>query len=1442
MINRIIDFSIKHKMLIGIFILIWVVLGFYSVNQVPIDATPDITNNQVQVITESPNLSTEDVEQFVTYPIELAMSNLPDVEEVRSISRFGLSVVTIVFKDELGTYLPRQLVSEKLELVREEIPEGFGNPNLSPISTGLGEIYQYTLAVDESFKDEYTLTDLRVVQDWIISRQLALVPGVVEVNAFGGKEKQFEVAVHPRRLKALDLTIADVFRSLKSNNQNAGGAYIEKNHQANFIRAKGLAKNVKDIEQILITTKSGVPVRVKDVAKVKIGHNLRYGALTKNGKGETVGGMILMLKGANSNEVIQNVKERMVQIEKSLPEGIKIEPYLDRSNLIERTTSTVKNNLLEGGLIVIFILVLVLGNWRGGLIVASTIPLSLLFAFILMHYFGVWANLMSLGAIDFGIIVDGAVIIVESSVFYLSAYLLKHKKITQSNKEKLISNSSKKMMNAAFFGQLIIIIVFIPILSLEGVEGKMFKPMALTFIFAMLGAMILCLTYVPMMTALFLKAKPAKEKRFKKINQGIKKLESAYTKALSKSLNWGRWFVGSAVILLVLATYTFMQIGAEFIPQLDEGDIAFHTILKPGSSLSETVATTTQVEKIILDKYPEVKSVISRIGVAEVATDPMPMDIADTFIIFHNDLEWTTVPNKKAFIAAVKEDLNQLPGISYEFTQPIEMRFNELLTGVREDVAIKIFGEDLDILALKADEINELIKNVPGIAEAKVEATTGLPQITIDYKRNKLAQYGLSIEQVNDLITTSFSGKKAGVIFEGIKKFDLVVRLPENQRANAESLENLFIKLPTGNQIPLREVAAVKFETGPMQISRDNTNRRTYVGINIRDRDVASVVQDIQQILDKNLVLPPGYYLEYGGAFENLERATKKLKTLVPLALLLIFILIYFALKSVKQTLIIYMAIPLAAIGGVFALVLRGMPFSISAGIGFIVLFGVAVLNGLVLISSFNALRQNKELPLRERILTGTKQRLRPILLTALTDILGFLPMALSTSAGAEVQRPLATVVIGGLITATLLTLFILPILYQWIETRKHKNTSKKWAFATITLLLVSLPTQAQSIENLPALSLKAAIDTAVTNFPQIKNDLLTVEQSLQAKTEAYNWGNTQIFTGAEELKDGRGVYNLIGISQNNIELLGIGRKTAWARAKLEQAEGLKKLSYENLKKTVSIKWTEALIAKKTLDVYLALDSIYQEFERAINMQYEVEAISTMQRDAARNLILQKNIALRQAKSNAETKLLSLNLFLFTDTIYDVKDQINTIDKWSTKNFEEKEHPEFILSQKNAALAQAVWQKEKSKRLPSFNLEYVFQEVNNQKGFAAYQIGLNIPILDGTLKSRINKAKLAYQKQKNNLDFKKRELDLKFKIAYNNYLQTKSNWESYQKTGLNLIKKQKEGALFAFKEGAINYIEFTQLVKQAIETELDALQSLQAYLMAVHNLNYYNPN
>jgi cobalt-zinc-cadmium resistance protein CzcA len=840
MINKIIDFSINNKFIIGLFTLALIGAGIWSITQVPIDAVPDITNNQVQVITQSPNLGTEDIEQFVTYPVEIAMSNLPNVEEIRSVSRFGLSVVTIVFNDDIGTYLPRQLVSEKLPEVQEQIPEGFGKPAMGPISTGLGEIYQYTLEVDDAYKGNYDITELRTIQDWIVRRQMAMVPGVIEVNAFGGNKKQYEVAVNPSNLKALNISITELFHALEQNNQNTGGAYIERNKQANFIRGEGLARTVLDIENIVVANRDGIPIKIKDVGSVRIGKNVRYGALTKDGKGEAVGGMILMLKGANSNEVIKNVTARITEIQKSLPEGIRIVPFLDRSELIAETTGTVKRNLLEGGLIVIFVLVLLLGNWRGGLIVASTIPLSLLFAFILMNVFNVWANLMSLGAIDFGIIVDGAVIIVESTVFLMYRYARKNKTESVVTTDEIAAKSSKKMMNAAFFGQLIILIVFLPILALEGVEGKMFQPMALTFIFAMIGAMLLCLTYVPMVSALVLKI--PKEHKISFGDKAVLWIEKKYEPLLKTALKHGKLIIGSAILLFGITIVLFNKMGGEFIPQLDEGDIAFHVILKPGSSLSETIETTTKVERIIKAKFPEAQSVISRIGVADVPTDPMPMDIADVFIILKPQEEWVTTDSKDELLNKIKEEISILPGVNYEFTQPIEMRFNELLTGVREDVAIKLFGEDLNILASKAQEMGALISNIPGVADLKVEATDGLPQITVKYNRLKVAQYGLNINELNTTLQTAFAGGKAGVIFEGEKRFDLVVRFSEDNRTRIEDLQNLFVNLPNGSQIPLREVAKISYEPGPMQISRDNTNRRTYVGINIRDRDVQSVV------------------------------------------------------------------------------------------------------------------------------------------------------------------------------------------------------------------------------------------------------------------------------------------------------------------------------------------------------------------------------------------------------------------------------------------------------------------------------------------------------------------------------------------------------------------------------------------------------------------------
>jgi len=1036
MINKIILFSIKNKLIIGLMMIAWIGVGIYSMQKVPVDAVPDITNNQVQVITVSPNLGTEDIEQFVTYPVELAMSNLPNVIEIRSVSRFGLSVVTIVFEDNIGTYLPRQLVAEKLSEVKQEIPPKFGEPFMGPISTGLGEIYQYTLEVDKAHQGDYSSTDLRTFQDWIVKRQMAMLPGVVEVNSFGGNIKQYEVAVNPNKLKSMGLTITDIFNAVDVNNENTGGAYIVKNHKANFIKGEGLISSLDDIKNTVVKTINGKPILIKDVADVRFGTAIRYGATSKNGH-EAVGGMIMMLKGANSEEVIKNVKERVTQINKSLPEGVKIVPFLDRSDLVNRTTSTVQTNLLEGGLIVIFVLVLFLGNFRGGLIVASTIPLSLLFAYIMMNIFGVWSNLMSLGAIDFGIIVDGAVIIIESVVFYTMVRVnqVKKDKLSQEDLDEISYQSSSKMMNAAFFGQLIILIVFIPILTLQGIEGKMFGPMAMTFSFAVIGAMILCLTYVPMMASLFMSKKPSNKLGIgdKFINWLTKIYEPVLLLALKRKII----VLAVSFVFLVMSIITFSRMGGEFVPQLDEGDLAMHAILKAGSSLEETEKVCHSIETKLTQSFPEITAVVSKIGVAEIPTDPMPMDLADMYIILKPQAEWETFETKEQLIEMIKDTLTFLPGVNHEFSQPIEMRFNELMTGVRQDIAVKLFGEDLDVLADYAEQMGKIISTVEGVGDVKIEATQGLPQMTVKYDRQKMAYYGLQIKDLNTIVRTAFSGEVAGVVFEGEKRFDLVVRLTDEHKKSIQDLKNIFVPLADGNQIPLSQVAHIDYVPGPMQISREGTNRRTYVGVNVRGRDVESVVKDIQSKIEAQLDLPAGYYIKYGGSFENLERAKARLMIVVPIALILIFVLLYFALKSFVQTIMIYMAIPLSAIGGVFGLWIRDMPFSISAGVGFIVLFGVAVLNGLVLITSMNELKK-EGFSLKERILKGTKERIRPIFLTASTDILGFLPMAISTSAGAEVQQPLATVVIGGMLTASFLTLIVIPILYQMVESRKN--------------------------------------------------------------------------------------------------------------------------------------------------------------------------------------------------------------------------------------------------------------------------------------------------------------------------------------------------------------------------------------------------------------------
>ncbi|MBT8281457.1 MAG: CusA/CzcA family heavy metal efflux RND transporter, partial [Muriicola sp.] len=980
MLSAIINFSIRNKFLILFLVLVNIGYGIYSLTQIPIGAVPDVTNNQVQVITTSTSLSTREMEKFITYPVELEMVNLPGVKEIRSVSKFGLSVVTIVFDDEMGTYLPRQLIAEKIKSASEKIPQGFGSPEMGPISTGLGEIFQYTLEVEPEYRGRYSPTELRTIQDWIVKRQLSGIPGVVEVNTWGGKLKQYEIAINTGKLNAMDISAGEVFEALEKNNSVTGGGYIERENQAYFIRGEGLVGSLADIESIVVDNKDGVPILIKDIAKVGFGSALRFGAITGNGEGEKVLGQVMMLKNANSKKVIEAVKARVNSISSSLPKGVYINAFLDRSELISRTTATVTENLIFGCLIVIFVVVLLLGNLRSGLVVASIIPLSLLFALSMMYVFGVDANLMSLGAIDFGIIIDGAVIIVEFIAFQITKKHSQFQSIKvegqQRLKDEIVIDGASRMMNSAIFGQLIILIVFIPILSLSGVEGKMFKPMALTFSFALIGAIILCLTYVPIASSMFLK--PAKTNAKNISTRLMNALQSYYTPVLHWALQKKKLVLGIASGLLVLTVFLFSRMGAEFVPTLDEGDFVIQPVLKTGTSLSETIEITTRIEKILLDQFSEVKQVVTRIGAAEVPTDPMSMEESDVIIILHPISTWKVAKSKDELADKFKEALSIIPGMQIEFTQPIEMRFNELITGVRADIAIKIFGEDLDILTKKGEQIKTLIKDVEGAADITVEKIAGLPQMNVAYNRSKIARYGLNIDDLNKMISAGFSGSVVGSVFEGEKKFDLVVRLGQEQRQGIEDLENLYVDLPEGGKIPLSQLADISYQKEAAKIARDNSQRRIVVGINVRNRDLQSVVDDVQELINANISLPVGYSISYGGQFENLQSAENRLMVAVPIALILIFILLYFTFRSFKEALLIYTAIPLAAIGGVLLLWLRDMPFSISAGIGFIALFGIAVLNGIVLIEHFKELKNQDYKDMETLIKKGTKNRLRP--------------------------------------------------------------------------------------------------------------------------------------------------------------------------------------------------------------------------------------------------------------------------------------------------------------------------------------------------------------------------------------------------------------------------------------------------------------------------------
>ncbi|UNY98067.1 CusA/CzcA family heavy metal efflux RND transporter [Zhouia spongiae] len=1438
MLEKIIQYSIRHKLIIFLFTAGIVGYGLYALSNIPIGAVPDITNNQVQVITTSKNLATEDVEKFLTYPVELEMTNLPGVKEIRSISKFGLSVVTIVFDDKIGTYLPRQLIAEKIKNAEEKIPEGFGSPFMGPITTGLGEIYQYVIDVDAEHRDKYSLADLRTIQDWIVKRQLSGIPGVVEVNTWGGYLKQYEVAINPERLRAMNVSVFEVYDALKNNNSVAGGGYIEKVNQTYFVRGEGLVNNIPDIENIVVDNRNGVPIYIKDIATVGFGHANRFGAITGNGEGEKVLGQVMMLKGADSNEVIKAVKARVAELQLTLPEGVKINAFLERSELISKTTFTIAENLILGCLIVIFVVVLLLGNFRSGLVVASVIPLCLLFALSLMYIFGVDANLMSLGAIDFGIIVDGSVIIVEFIAFRITSQRNQILQLPKVERQKLIDKitfqGATKMMNSAVFGQLIIIIVFIPILSLTNVEGKMFIPMALVFCFALIGAMILCFTYVPVMASVFIKpGDPNKNTISKRL---ITWLENSYRPVILWALKKRKVVFAMAAILLIGTGWLFSRMGGEFVPTLDEGDFVIQPVLKTGTSLSRTIEATTKMEQI-LKTFPEVDQVVTRIGAAEVPTDPMSMEESDVMIKLNPKSTWTSAETKDELADKFKEALTrEIPGVDYEFTQPIEMRFNELITGVRADVAIKVFGEDLDILYKKALEIQKAITDVEGAADISVEKIAGLPQMSVTYNRQKIAKYGLNIEDLNRIVTMGFAGASAGTVFEGEKQFDLVVRFDQKHRNDIQHLETASITLPDGRSLPLSEFADINYTKGPAKISRDNTKRRIVVGINVRNRDLESVVNDVREVINKEINLPPGYTISYGGQFENLQAASQRLKIAVPIALVLIFILLYFAFNSVKEALMIYSAIPLAAIGGVLLLYLRGMPFSISAGVGFIALFGIAVLNGIVLIEEFKELKAHGMSNIHKRILTGTRNRLRPVLLTASAAALGFLPMAISGSAGAEVQRPLATVVVGGLVTATLLTLVVLPVLYAWFDTKQQFKPFKAKKIGALLVLLLPVIGMSQQ----KTVSLEQAIDMALENNHGIRAAQQKVKQAEHLEGNAFNLEKPQVYYQYDEnnIAENGEALRVFGVSQQMRFPTIYGTRRKALKQESAMAQQAYYIQERLLKKEVSTAYMQIVYQQQLIDQYTYLDSLYKAFAKAATRKFELGATNMLEQLTAETKQKEVSILLTQCLKEHEKSILELRKLLQTEeAVTALETDMMRLEYEKTDSLS---HPGINYYREKQRLSALELSMERQNLLPDIEVSF-FQGTNSLAGaktYRGFQAGVTVPLWFFNQSSKIKAAKAQkdisdHEIQDYQARLQSRDEKLKADLEKYNHILS-----YYQETGKKMADQLTLSASKAYKSGEIDFLQYVQLLENARDIEIKRLETLYNYNKTVLELNY----
>ena len=1440
MLNKIISFSVKNKLIIALFTIGLVLLGVYEVTKLPIDAQPDITNNQVQVITVAPSYGAADIERLVTFPVEQSVSNISGITEMRSFSRFGLSLVTIVFNDGTDVYWARQQVSERLQQVKEQIPQDIGSPELGPISTGLGEIFQYVVRAKEGYEDRYDETELRTIQDWVIRRQLLGTQGVAEVSSFGGKLKQYEIAVNPNRLKAMNVDVNDVFKALEQNNQNTGGAYIERKETVLFIRSEGLIGTKEDIENIPIKgTKANLPVRIKDVAEVKIGHATRYGAMTYNDKGEVSGAVVMMLKGENANQVIKNIKERLEVIEKTLPEGVVIEPFLDRAKMVKNTISTVETNLLEGALIVVFILVLFLGNFRAGFLVASVIPLSMLFAVIMMNLFGVGGNLMSLGALDFGLIVDGAVIIVESVLHQLAVRKKfgKNNKLTSNEMDDQVTGAATKMVNSAVFGQMIILIVYLPILTLQGIEGKMFKPMAQTVTFALIGAFILSLTYVPMMSALVLDRKKKMKVNFS--DRVMARLEKVHHASLIKALRYKKSILTVVVVLFIGALAVLSRMGGEFIPSLEEGDFAVEMRLLPGSSIEETKKVTTQAAQILLKQFPEIEKIVAKIGSAEVPTDPMPMDTGDMIVVLKPKKEWTSAKTFPELSEKMSAALEVIPGLQTGFQFPVQMRFNELMTGARQDVVCKIYGEDLDSLVSLASRLGTVIQSVNGAEDLYIEPMIGAPQVVINYNREALARHQVSIDEVNKVVNMAFAGQSAGWIYEGERRFDIVVRLDETQKQDLNNIRNLLIPLSDGNQIPLNQLASIEMKSSPNQIQREDTKRRIVVGFNSRGRDVQSIVEELQQKVDAKIELPTGYSISYGGTFENLNHAKARLAVAVPLSLALIFLLLFFAFKSIKHSLLIYTAIPLSAIGGIYFLALRDMPFSISAGVGFIALFGVAVLNGIVLISEFNRLKASGITNLNRVVSSGTRVRLRPVLMTAFVASLGFLPMALSNGSGAEVQRPLATVVIGGLMLATFLTLFVLPILYVLFEKMKFPKMKKRTKIIT-TLFLIALFLNAPKMNAQEKTTLNEAIEMALVQNKEIQNSALEIAYREKMKASFLEMPQTDI-TADFGKTQGLAQDHTFGISQRmNFPTVYSSRKKM-LNQEFQSASIAKELTTKETIKSVTEVFYRILVLEEKKQWLLRADELYADFAEKATLKLKAGETNILEQSTAE--IQREQIAnqLKMLNNDLEIDLLQLQLLLQSNVPYIPEATSPKII--ANTSFEEmtlSQHPELAFVQQQIETEKAAAKWERSKLLPDISVGYnsqTMKEINNNR-FDYVSVGISIPVFTQGQRAIAKAAETKVKQAQNQYELKEQQLQNRLeqsKTEFKNRKEIVDNYEQKQLPKSQLILKMAQQQLNA---GEIDYLQWVLLTNQVFEIQSGYTDALETLNNAAIQLQY----